>query len=138
MRSRSTSSGWWRRKAPASRLRWAWWLLAWLALGLGLLGIVVPGLPTVPFVLLSAYAATRGSRRLHAWLLAHRQFGPLIRDWQAQGAVARRAKWLATVMMAAAAVIMALTAPRWWMAAIGIALMAVVDLWLWSRPEPRR
>jgi uncharacterized membrane protein YbaN (DUF454 family) len=119
-------------------LRWAWWLLAWLALGLGLVGIVVPGLPTVPFVLLSAYAAARGSRRLHAWLLAHPQFGPLIRDWQAQGAVSRRAKWLATVMMAAAGVLMALTAPRWWMAAIGIALMAVVDLWLWTRPEPRR
>ncbi|MCJ0826836.1 YbaN family protein [Luteimonas sp. 50] len=123
---------------PASRLRWAWWLLAWMALGLGLVGIVVPGLPTVPFVLLSAYAAARGSQRLHAWLLAHRQFGPLIRDWQAQGAVGRRAKWLATAMMAAAAVIMALAAPRWWMAAIGIACMAAVDLWLWSRPEPRR
>ena len=123
---------------PALRLRWAWWLLAWMALGLGLVGIVVPGLPTVPFVLLSAYAAARGSQRLHAWLLAHRQFGPLIRDWQAQGAVGRRAKWLATAMMAAAAVIMALAAPRWWMAAIGIACMAVVDLWLWSRPEPRR
>ena len=138
MRSRLTSSGSWRRKVPASRLRWAWWLLAWLALGLGLVGIIVPGLPTVPFVLLSAYAAARGSRRLHAWLLAHRQFGPLIRDWQAQGVVSRRAKWLATVMMAAAGVVMALTAPRWWMAAIGIALMAAVDLWLWSRPEPRR
>ena len=123
---------------PGSRLRWAWWLLAWLALGLGLVGIVVPGLPTVPFVLLSAYAAARGSQRLHAWLLAHRQFGPLIRDWQAQGAVGRRAKWLATAMMAAAAVVMALAAPRWWMAAIGIAFMAAVDLWLWSRPEPRR
>lgn len=121
-----------------SRFRWAWWLLAWLALGLGVVGIVVPGLPTVPFVLLSAYAAGRGSQRLHAWLLAHRQFGPVIRDWQAHGAVGRRAKWLATGMMAAAAAIMFLVAPRWWMAAAGAATMAVVDLWLWSRPEPRR
>ena len=136
MRSRSTSSGSRRRKV-ASRLRWAWWLLAWLALGLGLVGIVVPGLPTVPFVLLSAYAAARGSQRLHAWLLAHRQFGPLIRDWQAQGAVSRRAKWLATVMMAACAMVMFLTAPRAWMAATGTGIMAVVAAWLWRRPEPR-
>jgi uncharacterized membrane protein YbaN (DUF454 family) len=121
-----------------SRFRWAWWLLAWLALGLGVVGIVVPGLPTVPFVLLSAYAAGRGSQRLHAWLLAPRQFGPVVRDWQAHGAVGRRAKWLATGMMAAAAAIMFLVAPRWWMAAGGAATMAVVDLWLWSRPEPRR
>ena len=54
---------------PPSRLRWAWWLLAWLSLGLGLLGVVLPGLPTVPFILLSAYAAARGSRRLHERLL---------------------------------------------------------------------
>ena len=92
------------------RLRWAWWLLAWASLALGVVGIVVPGLPTVPFVLLSAYAAARGSKRLHAWLLAHRRFGPMIRDWQARGAVSRRAKWLATAMMALAATVMFATA----------------------------
>jgi len=118
-------------------VRWAWWLLAWAALALGVIGIVVPGLPTVPFVLLSAYAAGRGSQRLHAWLLGHGRFGPMIRDWQAQGAIGRRAKRLGTVMMAAAAVVMFLTAPRWWMAAAGTAIMAVVAAWLWTRPEPR-
>lgn len=126
--------------APAApgRLRWAWWLLAWTALGLGVVGIAVPGLPTVPFILLSAYAAARGSARLHAWLLGHRRFGPMIRDWQAGGAVGRRAKWLATAMMAAAGVVMVLTAPRGWMAAAGITIMAVVAAWLWRRPEPGR
>ena len=118
------------------RLRWAWWLLAWASLALGIVGIVVPGLPTEPIVLLSAYAAARGSKRLHAWLLAHRRFGPMIRDWQARGAVSRRAKWLATAMMALAATVMFATAPRWWMAATGTAIMAVVALWLWRRPEP--
>lgn len=120
----------------ASRWRWLWWLLAYASLGLGLIGIVVPGLPTVPFVLLSAFAAARGSARLHAWLLAHRRFGPLIRDWQAEGAVSRRAKWLATTMMAFCAGLMFLTAPRVWMAATGTACMVVVGLWLWRRPEP--
>ena len=117
--------------------RWLWWLLAWSSLGLGLVGVVVPGLPTVPFVLLSAYAAARGSQRLHAWLHAHARFGPLIRDWEREGAVRRRAKWLATSMMAACGVLMALVAPRWWMAAFGIGVMAVVAIWLWRRPEPR-
>ena len=120
-----------------SRLRWAWWALAWAALALGTIGVVLPGLPTVPFVLLSAYAAARGSARLHAWLLAHRRFGPMIRDWQTEGAVSRRAKWLATGMMALAAGVMFLTAPLWWMAATGTAIMAVVAAWLWLRPEPR-
>ena len=118
------------------RLRWAWWLLAWSSLVLGMVGIVVPGLPTVPFVLLSAYAAARGSRRLHAWLLAHRQFGPMIRDWQATGAVSRRAKRAATAMMALSAAVMFATAPKLWMAATGTAIMGVVAIWLWRRPEP--
>ena len=120
------------------RFRWLWWLLAYVSLGLGLVGIVLPGLPTVPFVLLAAFAAARGSQRLHAWLLAHRRFGPVIRDWEEQGAVSRRAKRLATAMMVASAVIMFFTAPKIWMAAMGTAIMAVVALWLWRRPEPRR
>lgn len=119
------------------RWRWAWWLLAYLALGLGLVGIVVPGLPTVPFILLSAFAAARGSRQLHAWLHAHRRFGPMIRDWETQGAVSRKAKRLAVGMMAACAVIMFLTAPALWMAATGTGVMTVVAVWLWRRPEPR-
>jgi uncharacterized membrane protein YbaN (DUF454 family) len=123
---------------PQARFRWAWWLLAYTSLGLGIVGIVVPGLPTVPFVLLSAFAAARGSERLHARLLAHRQFGPMIRDWQAHGAVSRRAKRLAVSMMAVCAVIMILTSPKWWMWASGIAIMTAVAIWLWRRPEPPR
>ena len=60
----------------------------------------------------------------------------MIRDWQAQGAISRRAKWLATVTMVLASAVMFLTAPRWWMAATGTAIMLVVGTWLWCRPEP--
>lgn len=117
--------------------RWPYLLLAWIALALGVIGIVVPGLPTTPFVLLAAWAAARGSIRLHRWLHSHRVFGPMIRDWQAQGAVSRRAKWSATLAMLVCAVIVWLTAPRAWMALLACAIMAVVGVWLWSRPEPR-
>ena len=116
--------------------RAGWWLLAYLSLGLGFIGIFVPGLPTVPFVLLSAFAAARGSTRLHAWLLAHRQFGPMIRDWQVHGAVSRRAKRLALAMMSLSALVMWLVMPDRWMALPGIAMMAAVAAWLWRRPEP--
>ncbi len=118
-------------------MRWLWWLLAWASVVVGMIGIAVPGLPTVPFMLLAAFAAARGSRRLHDWLLAHRHFGPIIRDWRAAGTVRRRNKWQASTMMLLAAVVMFLTAPRWWMAAIGSGCMAAVAAWLWRRPEPR-
>ncbi|MNY80540.1 hypothetical protein D3C86_2216270 [compost metagenome] len=60
----------------------------------------------------------------------------MIRDWERSGAVSRRAKRLAIGMMIVCALIMVLTAPAWWMAALGSAVMAVVAMWLWMRPEP--
>ncbi len=116
--------------------RIGWWLLAYASLGLGFIGIFLPGLPTVPFVLLSAFAAARGSDRLHVWLLAHRRFGPMIRDWQAHGAVSRRAKRMAVAMMLLSGVLMLLLMPNRWMALPGIVVMAIVGTWLWHRPEP--
>lgn len=118
------------------RFRWAWWLLAYAAFGLGVLGVVLPGLPTVPFILLSAYAAARGSERLHHRLLTDRRFGPMIRDWQEHGAVSRRAKWLAVTTMTLCAVILFLVSPMWWVAAFGTSIMVIVGTWLWFRPEP--
>ena len=124
-----------------SRFRWAWWLLAYASLGLGFIGIFVPVLPTVPFILLSAFAAARGSERLHRRLLEHRLFGPMIRDWEEHGAVSRRAKWMATTMMALCTVMLVLVmrlAGRhaWWMLALPVGCMAAVAVWLWFRPEP--
>jgi uncharacterized membrane protein YbaN (DUF454 family) len=122
---------------PAIQFRWAWWLLAYTSLGLGILGIFVPGLPTTVFILISAWAAMRGSERLHRWLLAHRQFGPVIRNWQATGSVSRRAKWAATISMVVCALIIMVVAPKWWIAAIAIGCMMCVAIWLWLRPEPK-
>ena len=119
-------------------MRWGWWLLAYASLGLGLVGVLLPGLPTVPFVLLAAFAAARGSSRLHARLAAHPQFGPMIRDWERERAVSRRAKRVAIGSMAVCALLLFLTAPKWWMAAIGTGFMACVGAWLWCRPEPRQ
>ncbi len=125
------------KMGPAVRFRWAWWLLAYVSLGLGIVGVFVPGLPTTVFILISAWAAMRGSERLHRWLHAHRQFGPMIRDWQATGSVSRRAKWAATISMVVCAGILMLVAPQWWIAAIAMVCMACVGTWLWLRPEPK-
>ena len=116
--------------------RWGWWLLAYASLGTGIVGIFVPGLPTTVFVLISAWAASRGSERLHAWLMAHPQFGPVIGDWQAHGAVSRRGKWMASVTMAACALVMLWCVPLPWVKLFSIGAMACVAVWLWSRPLP--
>lgn len=118
-------------------MRALWLGLAGASLALGALGVVLPLLPTTPFVLVAAYAAARGSTRLHAWILRHRAFGPVVRDWQASGAVAPRTKRVALATMMLSAAVVALVAPLA-VAAAATAAMALVGAWLWRRPEPAR
>jgi uncharacterized membrane protein YbaN (DUF454 family) len=121
---------------PTVRFRWAWWLLAYVSLGTGIVGIFVPGLPTTVFILIAAWAASRGSERLHNRLLQHPQFGPVIRNWQAHGAVSRKGKWMATLTMAVCAGIMLWCVPVAWVKWLSISCMAAVAVWLWTRPLP--
>ena len=129
-------------RRPA-RLRWAWWLLAYASLGVGIVGIFVPGLPTTVFVIIAAWAAARGSERLERRLLAHPRFGPLIVAWRENGAVPRAVKWAATwTMLACALILLAVMliagSHRLWMVLLPIGCMAAVATWLWRRPEPPR
>ena len=121
------------RRAP---VRWAWLGLAYACLAIGMVGIVVPVLPTTPFILLSAFAADRGSPRLHAWLVRHRVFGPAIRDWRSARSIARRAKLLAVTVMAISVVVMAVSVSPLVAVPTG-AFIACVAVWIWTRPEPR-
>ena len=70
-----------------------------VALALGLIGIVLPLLPTTPFILLAAACFARGSTHIHDWLLKQRTAGPLIREWQTARAMPRRAKRVAYMLM---------------------------------------
>ncbi len=81
-------------------------LLAYVSLGIGLVAIVIPGLPTTEFILLAAWAATKSSPRLSAWLENHRLFGPILFNWRNGKIIARRAKVSATVSMLICAILM--------------------------------
>ncbi|GAA3957927.1 YbaN family protein [Gordonia caeni] len=122
--------------ATTTRFRWLWWVVAYVSLGLGLVGIVVPVLPTVPFILLAAFAAARGSEKLHARLLSDSRLGPMFLEWQEHGAISRRAKILATVMMAFCAILLFVITPKLWVPIAVTVIMATVCTWLWLRPEP--
>jgi uncharacterized protein len=111
-------------------------IVAVLSLALGVIGIFVPGLPTTVFILIAGWAAARSSPRFHNWLESHPVFGPILRDWRKHGAVSRRAKITATVMMTACAVILFITTSRMWVAELITGVMALVLMWLWLRPEP--
>lgn len=112
-----------------------WRTLAGVSLLLGLVGVVLPVLPTVPFLLLAAWAGGRGWPSLEARLLAHPRHGPVIRQWRERGAVPRRAKWLATVMMLVSAVLLWWSPVAPWVRGGVYLVLLGVALWLWCRPE---
>lgn len=110
-------------------------LLALGSLLLGLFGVVLPGLPTVPFMLLAAFAAGKGWPALEARLLAHHKYGPLIHNWRAFGVVPRSGKIAASLMMGISLLLC-------WLSSLMLALkltltllLAAVAWWLWLRPE---
>ena len=121
-------------------VRWLLQGLAGVSLLLAVVGVVLPVMPTVPFLLVAAWAASRSSPRLHHWLRAHPRFGRPLRDWEEAGLVSRAAKWAATLMMAASAACMLLLVPADWRPAMVLPLagMVLVLVWLWRRPEQRR
>lgn len=112
--------------------RWPWLLAGGLSLLLGVIGIVLPLLPTTPFVLLAAFCFARGSERCEAWLLNHPRFGPMVRQWRATRAIPLRAKQLAWGMMTVSSLISAWLMPVLpWLPAV---CCLCVGVWMWRLP----
>lgn len=98
--------------------RTAWLCVGLTATGLGLIGVVLPLLPTTVFLILAAYAFARSSPRLHTWLVEHPRFGSAIVDWQMHGSINRNGK-------IAAVAVMALTWAISWVAGIGTVVLGI-------------
>lgn len=84
------------RKATIS---WLYIICGWLAFGLGIIGAFLPILPTTPFMILAAFCFSKGSEKLHAWLLARPVIGDGIRDWESHGMIRKKPKIIASVLI---------------------------------------
>ncbi len=109
--------------------------LAVVFLALAIIGIFLPVVPTTPFVIAAAWAASKGSPRIHAWLHNHVHMGPILRAWNERGAVPRKAKWLACCMMTLSWFIMFFIGLVWWWLAIMAVIFVSVSIYLFSRPD---
>lgn len=113
-------------------------LVRWLLIGagalsllVGLIGVVVPLLPTVPFLLVTAACWSRASPRWHRWLLSRPKLGPEIERWERERTVSRRARWTALGL-----VTLSMSFTIWWvwthpwlpwaMAALAVGLLVVI------------
>ena len=74
-------------------------VLGLIALGLGILGIFLPILPTTPFVLLASVLFLRGNKRLYDWLLNHPRLGPYIRNFMITRAIPLKVKVISVSMV---------------------------------------
>jgi hypothetical protein len=110
-----------------------WFTGGAIAMLLGLIGLFLPLLPTVPFLLLAAMCFSRSCRRCERWMLNHPRFGPPLRDWREHRAVSLGVKRFATLMMAISAL------AAWWVLVspwrwLPTAACAAVAWWLWRLP----
>ena len=123
--------------APApSWQAWCWRAVAVIFLGLGMLGVVLPVLPHVPFFLVALWAAGKGWPELEQWLLNHPQFGPQLRNWQGRRAISLPVKLVTTATMAASAIGMQFFGglPSWLRLAVPCCML-LGALFIWTRPS---
>lgn len=104
---------------------------------LGIIGIVTPLLPTTIFLILAAWCFGKSSPRLEAWMLNHPRFGPSLRRWREEGAIPRRAKWMAvTGMSIGYALFWMQVRPGWMLASVVGVFLLCSAIYVVSRPEP--
>ena len=109
--------------------------LGLLCVGLAVIGIVLPLLPTVPFLLLAAFFFANSSDRLHNWILDHNLFGPLIEDWRSSGSIRPGAKRAATLSIAAVFVLSLVLGVPTYVIVIQAVVLSCVLIFIWSRPN---
>jgi len=114
-----------------------WRILGFTSVGIGMINAFIPLMPTTVFLLIGAWALSKGSPEWRAKLVAHPRFGRALRDWEDGRRVSRRGKRLAALGMAVGWIILVVwqgISP--WTSGVGV-LLATIATWLWRRPEPR-
>ncbi|VXC52725.1 conserved hypothetical protein; putative inner membrane protein [Enterobacterales bacterium 8AC] len=101
-------------------------IVGWLAVMLATLGVVLPLLPTTPFLLLAAWCFARSSPRFHHWLLYRSWFGAYLRHWQQHRALPPGAKWKAVLLIVVTFAVSLWLVKLWWVR--GVLLVILVAL----------
>jgi uncharacterized membrane protein YbaN (DUF454 family) len=99
MKSKDNNSFQEMKKSKFTLVRLMWILLGSIFVGVGTVGIFIPGLPTTVFLILAAACYVRSSEKLYNWLIKNKTFGRYIRDYREGNGMPKRAKFIALSMM---------------------------------------
>jgi uncharacterized membrane protein YbaN (DUF454 family) len=111
-----------------------WNVLGFLSLGMAYIGVITPGIPYSCFVVFAAYCFSKGSERMHNWIMNHKLFGPFLRNWGEKRVFPVKMKFFMLGMMSLSLTLMALgTVPLRGIIYTAI-FMAVVAVWAWRFP----
>lgn len=105
-----------------------------IALALGIIGIALPIMPTVPFLLLAAFCFARSNPAWEQRLLDHPKYGPPLREWRERRAIGRKAKVAAIAAMSVGGLVTWLTLGWPWVG-ISLAILIIAGSWIWTRNE---
>ncbi|WP_208435569.1 YbaN family protein [Bartonella phoceensis] len=112
-------------------------IVGWIMVGLGIVGVMLPILPTVPFLLVASWCFARSSPHFHRWLNNHRIFGPPIKQWEEKRAISTFVKVLAVVSMAGGFLsFMVIAHPALWFALFVAAILLFIAVYIVTRPSP--
>lgn len=109
-------------------------ILGLLSVVLGALGIFLPLLPTVPFILLAVFCFARSSEKLHSWLINHPWFSVAIADWQRERGIRRRIKKRAMMLSVLSFAISIAIVPLFWVKVLLLIMMLILITYLWRLP----
>ncbi|AUX92684.1 DUF454 family protein [Mixta gaviniae] len=109
-------------------------IIGWLAIVLGALGVVLPLLPTTPFILLAAWCFARSSPRFHHWLLWRSWFGKYLRHWQQHRALPPGVKGRAMLMTVATFALSLWLVKLFWLRVMLLCMLAALLLFMWRMP----
>lgn len=111
-------------------------ILGWVMIVLGLIGVVLPIMPTVPFLLVASWCFARSSPRFHYWLHNHRIFGLPIKQWEEKRIISPFIKTFAVVSMIGGFLLfLIIVHPALWFALSAAILLLMIAIYIVTRPS---